>query len=169
MSLPAVAGSRHSSTKSSWFGITRLVFRMIVYNMPKVKVSTLKQSPYGFARWGERIDPTRQGVQKAIEEGRFSKKIMDQHYKNDVAGEIQKKTQDPAERDRLMHEYHNERVAELVRTKDIWLDKPEAWPIKVNQLDWLRWKLPSSKRTTPAQGICCPRFGSDDELHFCEG
>ena len=54
---------------------------------------------------------------------------------HDVAGEIQKKTQDPAERDRLMHEYHNERVAELVRTKDIWLDKPEAWPIKVNQFN----------------------------------
>ena len=56
--------------------------------MPKVKVSTLKQSPYGFARIGERVDPTRQGVQKAIEEGRFSKKIMDQDYENDVMGEI---------------------------------------------------------------------------------
>lgn len=102
--------------------------------MPKVKVSMLKQSPYGFVRPGERVDPTRQGVQKAINEGRFSKKIMDQHY-NDVADEILKKTQDPAERDRLMHEYHNERVAELVRTKDTWLAKPDAWPIKVNQFN----------------------------------
>ncbi len=158
---------------------------MIVYNMPRIKVSTLKQSPYGFARWGERVDPTRQGVQKAIEEGRFSKKIMDQHYKNDVAGEIRKKTQDPAERDRLMHEYHHERVAELVRTKDIWLDKPDAWPIKVNQFNQvvegnhrfraIRYlglaevEVTVVQEDNPAQSICCPRFGSNDELHFCEG
>ena len=102
--------------------------------MPKVKVSTLKQSPYGLARKDERVDPTRQGVHKAIAEGRFSKKIMDQDY-NDVAAEICNMTQDPAERNRLMREYHNERIAELVRTKDAWLNEPDAWPIKVNQFN----------------------------------
>ena len=83
---------------------------------------------------GERVDPTRQGIQKAIEEGRFSTEIMDQHYDN-VMAEIRKKTQDPAEMDRLMHEYHNERIAELIRTKETWLNKPDAWPIKVNQFN----------------------------------
>jgi ParB-like nuclease domain len=103
--------------------------------MPKVKVSTLKQSPYGFARLGERVDPTRQGVQKAIDEGRFSQKIMDQYYFSDVVDEIVNKTQDPVERDRLMHEYHNERIAELIRTKEAWLDKSDAYPITVNQFN----------------------------------
>ena len=42
---------------------------------------------------GERVDPTRQGIQKAIEEGRFIMEIMDQHYDN-VMAEIRKKTQD---------------------------------------------------------------------------
>lgn len=102
--------------------------------MPKVKVSTLRQSPYGFVPNGERVDPTRQGIQKAIEEGRFSKKIMDQDY-NDVAAEITNRTQDPAEMNGLMHEFHNERIAELIRTKDTWLNKPDAWPIKVNQFN----------------------------------
>lgn len=102
--------------------------------MPKVKVTTLKQSPYGFARPGRRVDPTQQGVEKAIKEGKFSKQIMDQDY-NDVVAEIRKKTKDPAEMDRLMHEYHNERIAELVRTKEAWLEKPDAWPIKINQFN----------------------------------
>ncbi len=102
--------------------------------MPKVKVNTLKQSPYGFVRNGERVDPTRQGIQKAREEERFSNKIMDQDY-NDVAAEISNKTQDPVERNRLMHEFHNERIAELIRTKETWVDKPDAWPIKINQFN----------------------------------
>lgn len=59
---------------------------------------------------------------------------MDQDY-NDVAAEICNKTQDPAEMNRLMHEYHNERIAELVRTKESWLNKPDPWPIKVNQFN----------------------------------
>lgn len=101
--------------------------------MPKVKVSTLKQSPYGFVNGG-RVDPTRDGIHRAKEEGRFSKKIMDQDYK-DVAAEIMKKTQDPGEMNRLMHEFHNERIAELIRTKETWLDKPDAWPIKANQFN----------------------------------
>jgi hypothetical protein len=103
--------------------------------MPKVKVSSLKQSPYAFARSGERVDPTRQGVQKAIREGRFSQKGMDQHYQSEIVPEIVKKTQDPVERDSLMHEYHNERVAELVRTKEIWLDQPDPHPITINQFN----------------------------------
>lgn len=102
--------------------------------MPKVKVGTLKQSPYGFVPNGERVDPTQQAIQRAIEEGRFSKKIMDQDY-NDVATEICNKTQDPGEMNRLMHEYHNERIAELVCTKEAWLNKTDAWPIKVNQFN----------------------------------
>ncbi len=81
--------------------------------MPKLKVSMLKQSPYVFAT-GERVDPTRAGVQKSIDQGRFSQKGMDQHYKSEVAPEIASKTKDPAEMDRLMHEYHNERIAELI-------------------------------------------------------
>lgn len=103
--------------------------------MPKVKVSTLKQSPYAFARLGARVDPTRQGVQKAINEGRFNQKGMDQHYKSEVEPDILTKTNDPAERDRLMHEYHNERVAELARTKEAWLDQPDPHPITVNQFN----------------------------------
>lgn len=102
--------------------------------MPKVKVSTLKQSPYGFVGNGERVDPTRRGILKANEEKRFSKRIMDQDYKG-VADEIMNKTQDLAERNRLMHEFHNERIAELIRTKEAWLDKQDAWPIKVNQFN----------------------------------
>src|SRR6266849_1997062 len=102
--------------------------------MPKVKVNTLKQSPYGFVPNGERVDPTRQGIQKAREEGRFSNKIMDQDY-NDVAAEISNKTQDPVERNRLMHEFHDERIAELIRTKETWVDKPDTWPIKINQFN----------------------------------
>ena len=47
--------------------------------MQRVKVVELKQSPYGFVNNG-RVDPTRQGIQKAIEEGRFSKKVMDRDY-----------------------------------------------------------------------------------------
>ncbi len=103
--------------------------------MPKVKVNTLKQSPYAFARLGARVDPTRQGVQKAIDEGRFSQMGMDQHYKSEVVPDILKKTNDPAEMDRLMHEYHNERVAELVRTNEVWLDQPNPHPITVNQFN----------------------------------
>jgi len=102
--------------------------------MPKVKVSTLKQSPYGFVPNGERVDPTQEGIQKAMKEGRFSNKIMDQDYK-DVAAEIGNKTQDLAEMNRLMHEFHNERIAELIRTKETWLDKLDAWPIKINQFN----------------------------------
>jgi len=102
--------------------------------MPKVKVNTLKQSPYGFVPNGERVDPTRQAIQRAIEEGRFSKKIMDQDYSR-VATEICNKNHDPGEMNRLMHEYHNERIAELVCTKEAWLNKPDAWPIKVNQFN----------------------------------
>jgi hypothetical protein len=64
--------------------------------MPKIKVNILKQSPYGYARPGERVDPTQQGVQKAIDEGRFSKKIMDRDY-NEVSDEIRAKTQDSSE------------------------------------------------------------------------
>jgi hypothetical protein len=64
--------------------------------MPKFNVSALRQSPYSFARIGKRVDPTRQGVQKAIDEGRFSTKIMDVHYHSDVVDEIKRKTQDPA-------------------------------------------------------------------------
>jgi|GEM_PF-1749361 len=102
----------------------------------KVEVSTLKQSPYAFAQAGKRVDPTRQGVQKAIDEGRYSQKNMDKHYRSEVVPEIENKTQDPAERDRLMHEYHNERVAELIRTKETWLDnKSDAHPITVNQFN----------------------------------
>ena len=59
---------------------------------------------------------------------------MDRDY-NDVKVEIRNKTQDPAEMDRLMQEFHNERTAELIRTKETWLDKPDAWPIKVNQFN----------------------------------
>jgi hypothetical protein len=103
--------------------------------MPKLRVSTLKQTPYGFARGGERVDPTRQGVKKAIDEGRFSQKIMDRDYENNIAVEVWNKTQDPIERDRLMHEYHNERIAELVRTKEAWLDQPDPHPITVNQFN----------------------------------
>jgi hypothetical protein len=82
----------------------------------------------------KRVDPTQQGVRKAIEQGRFSKRIMDQDYKNYVI-EIAKKTQDADEIDHLVHEFHNERIAELVRTKDTWLDKPDAWPIRANQFN----------------------------------
>lgn len=102
--------------------------------MPKVKLITLKQSPYGFVGQGERVDPTQQGIQKAFEEGRFSNKIMDRDYE-DVKIEIMNKTQDPTEMNRLMHEFHNERIAELIRTKEAWLDKPDNWPIKVNQFN----------------------------------
>ena len=102
--------------------------------MPKVKVSTLKQTPYAFAT-GARVDPTREGVQKAIAEGRFSLKGMDQHYWNEIVPEIEGATQDLAERDRLMREYHNERIAELVRTKEAWLNQPDPHPITVNQFD----------------------------------
>jgi hypothetical protein len=109
-------------------------FHNHIVHMPKIKVNTLKQCPYGYARKDERVDPTRQGVQKAIDEGRFSKKIMGHNYK-EVQAEIWKKTQDPAEMDRLMHEYHNERVAELVQTQETWLDKPDSWPITVNQFN----------------------------------
>ena len=105
--------------------------------MSKVKVDSLKQSPYAFAQaqQGKRVDPTRQGVKKAIDEGRFNKKGMDQHYLKEVVPEIVNKTHDPAEMDRLIHEYHNERVAELVRTKEAWLDQPDPHPIKVNQFN----------------------------------
>ena len=105
--------------------------------MPKFKVSTLKQTPYVFARAqeGKRVDPTRQEFKKAIDEGRFSQKIMDQHYYSEVVDEIIKKTQDPAEMDRLMYEYHNERIAELIRTREAWPDKPDRFPITVNQFD----------------------------------
>ena len=34
-----------------------------------------------------------------------------------------------------MREFHNERIAKLVRTKEAWLDKPDSWPIKVNQFN----------------------------------
>jgi hypothetical protein len=37
--------------------------------------------------------------------------------------------------DHLMHKYHNERVAELIRIKDPWLNKVDPWPIKVNQFN----------------------------------
>jgi hypothetical protein len=69
-----------------------------------------------------------------MDEKRFSTKIMDKDYQT-ICDEIQKKTRDSAEMDRLMHEYHNERIAELVRTKDIWLDKSDSWPITVNQFN----------------------------------
>jgi hypothetical protein len=103
--------------------------------MPKVKVSTLKQSPYAFSRPDKRVDPTRQGVQKAIAEGRFGQKGMDQHYWSDIVPEIRNKTQDPDEMDRLMYEYHNERIAELVRTNEAWLDQFDPYPITVNQFN----------------------------------
>lgn len=99
--------------------------------MTKAKVSDLKQTPYGYATHA-RVDPTRNGVEKAIREGRFSKMVMDRDYA-EVQAEIKNRTHDPIEMDRLMHEYHNERVAELVRTKDAWLNVPEKWPITVNQ------------------------------------
>lgn len=102
--------------------------------MPKVKTATLKQSPYVCTRNDKRVDPTRQGVEKAIKEGRFCKRIMDQDYVAFV-NEVAKSTQDSNEIDRLVHEYHNERIAELVRTKEAWLDKPDGWPIKANQFN----------------------------------
>ena len=108
--------------------------------MAKIRISALKQSPYGFARKGERVDPTREGVQKAIDEGRRSKHIMGHNYE-DLKAEIVEKTKHLAgmerliEMDRLMHEYHNERIAELVLTKDTWLDKADPWPITVNQFN----------------------------------
>jgi hypothetical protein len=102
--------------------------------MPKVKLTTLKQSPYVCTRNDKRVDPTRQGVEKAIKEERFCKRIMDQDYASFV-NEVAKSTQDPNEIDRLVHEYHNERIAELVRAKEVWLDKPDAWPIKANQFN----------------------------------
>jgi len=102
--------------------------------MPMAKVSSLKQSPYGFLPNGERVDPTRDGVQKAIDERRFSEKIMDRDYET-VKKEILCMTNDPAEGNRLMREFHNERVADLVRTKDVWLDRPDRWPITVNQFN----------------------------------
>jgi hypothetical protein len=102
--------------------------------MPKVKVNALKQSPYACTRNFKRVDPTQHGVQKAIAEGRFSKRIMDQDYTTFV-DEVAKTTQDPDEIDRRVHEFHNERIAELVRTKETWLEKPDAWPIKANQFN----------------------------------
>ncbi len=59
---------------------------------------------------------------------------MDQDYTS-VVDEIAKATQDPDEIDRRVHEYHNERIAELVRTNEAWLEKPDAWPIKANQFN----------------------------------
>lgn len=101
--------------------------------MPKVKVAALIQSPYAFSGQG-RVDPTRQGIETAIKEGRFSKSVMDQDYQV-VTDAILQKTRDPAEMDRLMREYHNERVAELVRKKDSWLGVRDPWPIKINQFN----------------------------------
>jgi hypothetical protein len=103
-------------------------------DMPKVKVTTLKQSPYVCTRNDKRVDPTRQGVEKAIQEGRFCVSVMDQDYAT-LVNEVAQSTQDPNEIDRRVHEYHNERIAELVRTKEVWLDKPDAWPIKANQFN----------------------------------
>jgi hypothetical protein len=101
--------------------------------MPRVAVTTLKQSPYGFVGQ-ERVDPTQQGVKTAYEEGRFCKNIMDKDYKS-ISQAIMQKTQDLSEMNRLMREFHNERVAELVRTKDSWLGVLDAWPIKINQFN----------------------------------
>jgi hypothetical protein len=97
--------------------------------MPKVKLTTLKQSPYVCTRNDKRVDPTRQGVEKAIKEERFCKRIMDQDYASFV-NEVAKSTQDPNEIDRLVHEYQNEQIAELVRAKEVWLDKPTLGPSK---------------------------------------
>ena len=97
------------------------------------KVNTLKQSPYAFATDG-RVDPTREGVEKAIKESRYSECIMDKDYES-VTKSIFAKTRDPAELDRLIHEWHNERVAELVRTKEAWLGKADNWPITINQFN----------------------------------
>ena len=102
--------------------------------MPKVKVSALKQTPYGYRVPRGRVDPTKDGVCKAIKEGRYSTKIMDRDY-GEVKAEINRKAKTDEEADEMMREYHNERIAELVRTKDSWLDKPDKWPITVNQFN----------------------------------
>jgi hypothetical protein len=93
--------------------------------------SELKLCAYGSSRPGLRSDPTRAGVKKAEAEGRFSAKRMGQAILDEIAAV----TEDASERHRLLREYHNERVVELVRTKEVWLDKPDTYPIKVNQFN----------------------------------
>ena len=93
--------------------------------------SELKLCAYGSSRTDLRSDPTCVGVKKAEAEGRFSTKPMGQAILDEIAA----KTKDASERHRLLHEYHNGRVAELVRTKEVWLDKPDIYPIKINQFN----------------------------------
>jgi hypothetical protein len=101
--------------------------------MKKALTSELKQCPYGFVG-NERVDPTRADVQRAIDEKRFCESIMDRDYER-ISKEIQSKTNVPTEMNKLMRQFHAERVAELVRTKDQWLNELDKWPIKVNQFN----------------------------------
>lgn len=102
--------------------------------MPKVRIAALKQSPYVCTRKDNRVDPTREGVEKAIRDGRFSERIMDQDY-GQIVVEIAASTKSLDEIDRQVHEYHNERVACLVRTMESWLDAANSWPITANQFN----------------------------------
>src|SRR5262245_10321943 len=97
-----------------------------------VKVNRLKWSPYAY-RGTKRVDPTEQGDRHAREYGRYSACMMKDY--NAVRAEIAKQATTAVEEDLLMQRYHNERVAELVRTKDAWLGKGDAWPITVNQFN----------------------------------
>lgn len=101
--------------------------------MTTIKIAELKQSPYGFVGT-ERVDPTRDGIDRAIKEGRLSDRVMDRDYQA-VVEVIRQNSNDPTEMNRLMREFHNERIAELVRTKDSWLGVTDRWPIKVNQFN----------------------------------
>ncbi|MCB1096522.1 MAG: hypothetical protein KDN22_13175, partial [Verrucomicrobiae bacterium] len=101
--------------------------------MIKVKASTLKQCPYGFAT-NQRVDPTRDDVRSAIEENRFCQKVMDRDYEA-IQREILELTDIPAEADQLMRKYHAERIAELVRTIDSWLNTHDEWPRVSGQKD----------------------------------
>jgi len=101
--------------------------------MEKARTSELKQCPYGFVG-SERVDPTREDLQRAINEKRFCESIMDRDYE-EISKAIQSKTNVPAEMNKLMRQFHAERVAELVRTKDQWLNEHDKWPIKINQFN----------------------------------
>jgi hypothetical protein len=101
-------------------------------NLTKKQVSELKQSPYGFIGLA-RVDPTKEGVRDAIKEARFSTIIMGSPEYKVMAVRFAEKEEHEA--NRLMREYHNERVAELVRTKATWLGKPDDWPITVNEFN----------------------------------
>ena len=101
--------------------------------MERVRVSKLKQCPYGYMK-SERVDPTREDVQKAIEEERFCEYVMDRDYKK-ICAQIQGKSSDPRKMNQLMRQFHAERIAELVRAKDSWLNTVDDWPITIDQFN----------------------------------